>query len=77
MSKATRLTRVRAELVSVQTQIDATLARGAQGYTTEVQGVTGFDLTKLYQRERSLLNEEARLARGTRFGKIGFCKVSS
>jgi hypothetical protein len=77
MTRAELLARKEAELVSVRAQIDATLARGAQSYTTEVQSATGFDLDKLYRRERELENEIQRLGRSTRFGKIGFSRITS
>ena len=76
MSSNTRLTRVNEELELVQSAISATLAGNVQSYSTEVQTVARLPLDTLYKRERRLLNEQARLRRGNRFGKIGFSPLT-
>jgi hypothetical protein len=63
-------------LASVQEAINATLARGVDGYTTgEGQSITSMKLRDLRIEEQAIINELARINRGTRFGRVGFARA--
>ena len=59
-------------LTKIQTAIDATLDRGVQSYSTEIQSLTSLGLDQLRKMERDTRNEIARLDRGSRFGGVKF-----
>lgn len=64
-----------ARLALIGQAITATLTRGVASYSTEIQSLTSMGLDQLRNEEREILNELARLNRGTRFGGIGFGRV--
>lgn len=77
MSNAARIATLNTRLTNVQTAIDATLARNAASYSTEIQSLTSLGLEQLQRMETSILNEITRLERGSRFKPIGFGRVTS
>jgi hypothetical protein len=64
-------------LTKIQTAIDATLDRGVASYSTVIQSLTSLGLEQLQNMERSVINEIARLQRGTRFGPVGFKRIAT
>lgn len=76
MSSSARKATLEARLTLVQSAITATLTRGVQSYSTEIQSLTSLGLDALRNEERSILNELARLERTTRFGKIKFVRAT-
>lgn len=77
MSKATLKARYEAELVKVRAAIDATLDSNVQSYSTEIQSLTRLGIEQLWAREEKLVSKIERLDRGTRFGKLGFTRVTA
>jgi hypothetical protein len=73
---ASRKSVLNERLALVQAAIAGTLTRGVRSYSTEIQSLTAMSLAELRSEERAILNELARLNRGTRFGNIGFTRVS-
>lgn len=65
-----------ARLTLIQSAITATLTRNASAYSTEVQSLTSLGIDKLRDLERDMVNEIDRLQRGSRFGPIGFKRIS-
>lgn len=77
MTVAARITTLNTRLTQVQTAITNTLTRGVDGYSTgEGQSVTSMKLNALRAEEKSIISELARLNRGSRFGKVGFARVT-
>lgn len=77
MSNSDRLATLQARLTKIQTAIDATLDRGVASYSTEIQSLTSLGLEQLQKMERAVINEIARLQRGTRFGPVGFKRIAT
>lgn len=63
-------------LAKIQAAINATLDRGVQSYSTEIQSLTSLGLDELRRMERDALNELAKVDRGSRFGGIKFTRPS-
>ena len=77
MSKATLKAIYEARLVKVRAAIDGTLDRNAHSYSTEIQSLTSLSLEELERMENSLVSKIERLDRGTRFGKLGFTRITA
>lgn len=77
MSKASEKAIYEARLTKVRTAIDATIDGNAQSYSTEIQSLTRLSLAELNAMEKDLTNRIERLGRGTRFGKIGFTRITA
>lgn len=71
-TNATQLATLEARLTLIQTAITATLTRGVESYSTEIQSLKALGLTDLRRLESSTLNDIKRLERGSRFGAVGF-----
>lgn len=70
-----RLATLQKRLTGVQAAIDGTLTRGVAGYTDAIgNSLSSMRLTDLRQEERAIINQIARLQRGSRFGKVGFVR---
>lgn len=77
MSKAAQKAVYEARLVKVRTAIDATLDGNVQSYSTEIQSLTRLSIKELTDMETALVSRIERLDRGTRFGKLGFTRVTA
>lgn len=77
MSKAALKAVYEARLVKVRAAIDGTLDRNAQSYSTEIQSLASLPLKELERMENSLVSKIERLDRGTRFGRLGFTRITA
>ena len=65
-------------MVAIDAAIDVAHVNGhVASYSTEIQGVTYRGLAELYTARDKTINEIASRNRGSRFGGIGFGRVTS
>ena len=77
LSNSERIATLQARLTLIQTAITATYTRGVASYSTEIQSLTSLGLDELHRQERAVINEIARLQRGSRFGPVGFKRITT